>query len=156
VTEETARTDTVANTEAIKTLYQLWSAENNTKTQKLAVFFIAQSILAAGYGLASNPHYLVPAVGVAFSFFWFFSIGRTLAFQQVWRKKIEILLRDATESVRTEFDFYPTSRDKSRLPLYGRMPSTYILLLVPTAGFLAWLGILAQRLFVLFDLVHLF
>lgn len=146
MTEDTAKSNIAHKIEAIKTLFQLWSNENNVKTQKLALFFTAQSILAAAYALGPGTQYLIPSVGMAFSLVWFFSLGRTVAYQKAWKQKIEILMGDAPELVRKEFDLFPTPEEKKKMPLYGKVSSKYVVLLPPAAGFLLWLGIFVYTL----------
>jgi hypothetical protein len=140
--EDTTRDNNANKIEAVKTLFQLWSDENNLKTQKLTLFFTAQSILVSAYTLRTGKQYLIPIIGMVFSFVWFFSIGRTVAFQKIWKTKIDRTLRDTPELIRNAFDFYPTSEDKMKVPFYGKMSAKYILLWPPAVGLLLWLGIL--------------
>ncbi len=146
MSEDTVNSDNIHRIEAIKTLYQLWSGENSGKTQKLTLFFTAQSILVAGYSLGSTTLYLIPIIGMAFSLLWLFSIGRTVAFQACWKAKIDTLLSNAPESVCKEFDFYPTVEDKKMMPFYGKMPGKYILLGPPVVGVPFWLGVFIHAL----------
>ncbi len=137
--QQSAKSDGPHYVEALRTLYQLWAEENRVKTQKLTTYFTAQSILLTAFNLGPDSRALVAAVGAAFCLVWFFSIGRTMAFQDIWKEKIVSILRVAPISVQAAFDFYPTSQDKKNLPWYGRLSATYVLLWPPAVGFLVWL-----------------
>lgn len=130
----------------IELLTDLWKAENAVKTNKLIGFFIVQSILVTAFFSASGNHWAVPSIGIAFSFLWYFCIGRTVAYQKQWALKIQATLKAMPEEHRDTFDVFPTSVEKLTIPLYGKMPSTYILLWPPVAGVLLWIIILTYVL----------
>ena len=133
----------MSDDEKIKTLLHLWESENQIKTNKLMVFFLATTILAASLDINSKLGWFVPILGISFSFIWIFCIGRTVAFQKVWKKKIDNLINSLPENEQEAYAIFPSLKDKEEIPWYGKMSSKYILLWPPMVGCIVWLVILS-------------
>ena len=114
-------------TDAVKKLYDLWSADNNMLNTKLSQLFIVNSLLLAVVSLSLNgkTQSLIPITclfGLAFSALSFFSLRRTLAFRAWYRKKITEFSGDETlpDLLPTPEDelkeFTPTHRLPSHIP----------------------------------------
>jgi hypothetical protein len=86
--------------------------------------------------------WVVPLLGIIFSFFWLFSIGRTVSFQKIWKKRIEKVIDQLDENDQKEFLIFPTDEEKKEMPRYGKMRSTIILILPPVFVSVLWLIIL--------------
>jgi len=115
----------------------LWKAENPVKTNKLMLYLIAQPLLALGAALQDERNvacYFFSTLGILFSVWWFFCIGRTVGYQRLWKHKIMQI--DGKQ-------FFPSEQEKKEyLPWYGRVGSS-VLCLVPTlAGAVVWLIVL--------------
>ncbi len=114
----------------------LWKSENPIKTAKLMAYFAVQPLLALGITHSDSPViscYFFSFLGILFSIWWMFCIGRTLGYQKLWKKKI---IDIGCGSI------FPNKEDKGTLPFYGRVPSNWILLSPPVIGALIWLIIL--------------
>lgn len=132
----------VTTEERIKVLTDLWKSENAIKTSKLIIFFLATSILASALDIRSQFGWFVPVLGMGFSFVWFFSIGRTVAFQKIWENKVDTIIDSLNKTEKPKYDIFPTLEEKIRIPIYGKIPSKYILLWPPIIGFFLWTIIL--------------
>jgi hypothetical protein len=133
--------------EKLEVFLDYWKSENQVKTSKLMMFFLVQSVFAAALNCGPKSRLLVPLLGMAFSFEWFFCIGRTIAFQKYWKTKIDEVQRHLSEGNSNELGIFPTPQDELQFPVYGRMPSKYILLLPPVACLILWLAILVYRIY---------
>jgi hypothetical protein len=127
--------------EVWKVLIDLWKSENSVKTSKLMMFFAVQSLFVVAFNKDNNFDWVVPLLAVLFSLFWYFCIGRTVAFQKYWKKKANDLFSNFSES-KEIYDFFPKTDDKSSFPFYGKMPAGLILLAPPLITFVIWLIIL--------------
>ena len=128
-----------ATVEAIQTSYQLWANESVVKTEKLTLFFIAQSVLLTGFALGNDfGQVLIAVIGVAFSALMYVSMGRTDAYQTIWKRRAEALAADAAEPIEDRFDLYPESEEIGEMPWYKQTSQAYIHY-PPLAGVVVWL-----------------
>ena len=115
----------------------LWKGENPIKTNKLMLYLIAQPVLALGASIQNEGQvscYFFSILGILFSIWWFFCIGRTVGYQKLWKLKISQIAGE---------EFFPSEQEKKdHLPWYGRVNSSVILLLPVIAGALIWLIVL--------------
>lgn len=128
--------------EAIQTAYELWANESMVKTEKLRLFFIAQSVLVTGFvfGIPEG-QVLIALIGMGTSYLLFLSIGRTDAYQTVWQDQAEHLVDEASEPIDDYFDLYPTSSDIQEMAWYKQISQEYIHY-PPFAGFVVWIILL--------------
>lgn len=117
---------------------ELWKFENQVKTQKLMAYLVAQPLLVLG--LASGAKYgevcyfFFSVLGILFSIWWFFCIGRTVGYQTLWKYKIETIASS---------DFFPSKEEKrNQLPWYGKLNAKMIVFSPPVLGAIIWLIIL--------------
>ena len=117
---------------------ELWKFENQVKTQKLMAYLVAQPLLVLG--LASGAKYgevcyfFFSVLGILFSIWWFFCIGRTVGYQTLWKYKIETI---------GSSDFFPSKEEKrNQLPWYGKVNAKMIVFSPPVLGAIIWLIIL--------------
>jgi len=115
----------------------LWKAENPIKSNKLMVYLVAQPMLALGittqqkFGLVC---YFFATLGILFSIWWFFCIGRTLYYQKLWKTKIVQLGGE---------DFFPTEEEKKKCFRVFDIMDSWVVCLGPVmAGALIWLIVL--------------
>jgi len=120
----------------IELYVDLWKAENPIKTNKLMLYLIAQPLLALGMSSGTTSHscYFFSSLGIAFSVWWFFCVGRTIGYQKLWKHKIEEI---------ADVQFFPSKDEKKNLlPWYGTMPSSLVVLGPTVAGAVIWLIVL--------------
>jgi hypothetical protein len=116
----------------------LWKSENPIKTNKLMLYLIAQPLLALGASLQNESNnvacYFFSTLGILFSVWWFFCIGRTVGYQKLWKHKIIQIDGDK---------FFPSNEEKKEhLPWYGGINSSIILLAPILCGAIIWLIVL--------------
>jgi hypothetical protein len=114
--------------EKLKIYTELWKSENPIKTQKLMAYFVSQSILALAASKNSLSLLLFSLLGCAWSAWWLFCIGRTVAYQGLWKAK----------AVKIDPELFPSEVDKATLPWYGRVNARVILLAPPVVGAIVW------------------
>jgi hypothetical protein len=132
--------------EKIKMYFEVWTTENNVKTNKLMIFFVVQTILATTFNYTTKVIWITPVIGIIFSFIWFFCIGRTVAFQKIWKKKIENIAQNSNDPNIKTFAFFPTREEEFDMPFYGKMPSVFITLLPPSIMTFLWSLVLVYKL----------
>jgi hypothetical protein len=117
-------------------LIDLWISENDTKTNKLQMLALVNSILFTGFVFVDEPAgKLVSAlIGLVFSVLWVFSIGNTLSHQKEWQRQI----RELEQRFPQSFNIF-TRVNRREFPIYGRVASVPILIGVPVFATLAWL-----------------
>jgi hypothetical protein len=115
----------------------LWKAENSIKTNKLMLYLTAQPLLALGASLQNERNvacYFFSTLGIFFSIWWFFCVGRTVGYQKLWKHKIIQIQGE---------EFFPSEQEKKEhLPWYARVSSNLIVLLPIVAGAIIWLIVL--------------
>lgn len=121
---------------------ELWKSENPIKTNKLLMYFVVTSILVVALDIKSPIGWLVPALGAGFSFIWLFCIGRTVAYQDFWQRKIMQCLREEQSDGASQYVLFPTTEEKAEMPFYGKLPGRYALLWPPIIGCIIWFAIL--------------
>jgi len=135
---------------AYRMLVGLWAGENPVKTAKLQFLLLTEAVLVAGLVVAGG---LVPKTwplclaGALVSLVWFFSLGRTVLFQQKWRAKTrEIAARHPGDP---RFEVLETG-DRGDFPVIlraaGAVPSSIYLVGVPLLFFICWAGALVLLL----------
>jgi hypothetical protein len=133
--------------EAIQTSYELWANESAVKTEKLTLFFVAQSVLLTGFTLGNRVgQLLISIIGVAFSMLLYISMGRTDAYQTIWERRAKGLVEQASAPVDELFDLYPKDSEISEMPWYKRTGQSYILY-PPIAGFFIWILLLVYIIY---------
>ena len=125
--------------EKLKLFVGLWAGENSIKTNKLSHFFVVQSILVAVLALGTNTglHWIASVLGIVASCVSYFSIGRTIAFQKIWKGRIDGLLEGEPEL--QTFHVFPGVADRDKIPLYGKVPSVIIVLSPPLLALILWI-----------------
>jgi hypothetical protein len=137
--------------EAFKSLLDLWSKENPTKTTKLQVLLAVNALLISAVnvsgGLARTKWFLYLAAAI-FCLIWTLSIGRTALFQDVWQIKIAALQRKYPNDPR--FSILETAKEQKEarwlLRTFGAVPSKWYLLFSPFVFAIAWLTMLVISL----------
>jgi len=132
--------------EKLRIFLGLWTNENGIKTNKLNYFFLVQSILISVLSLNTTIglQLIISLVGIIASFTLFFSIGRTVAFQQVWEHIIKEILEENKElNVR---QLLAVLYRNVKFPLYGIIPSRYLVLFPPIFTVIIWIIMLAYQL----------
>ena len=125
------------NDKKIQIYVDLWKAENPIKTNKLMVYLIAQPLLALGVSMGDKygpAAYFFPVLGILFSGWWFFCIGRTIGHQKLWKMRVE-------EFGGEEF-LLSEEEKKKHIPWYGGMSSSIVCLGPVVAGVVIWLIVL--------------
>ena len=116
----------------VRILIDFWLKENDIKTNKLMMFFLVQSILVGSLVFAGEIRWITALLGTLFSLIWYFCIGRTVAYQKHWKRRIEGILDNDAQ-------LFPSHEEEAQFPLYGKIPTRIILLWPPLAGFVLWL-----------------
>lgn len=128
--------------EAVKSLIQVWTSDNNITVSKLAQYVALQVVLLGFDSLDEHKGRILPFTAVALSAFWFFSMGRTFAHRNAWKDRIHDILVNNDELA--PFDFLDPKYFTSP-PWYGRFSSTLVQLGSVALVGLAWLGVGALR-----------
>jgi len=121
--------------EVAKVIYEMWRHENDIVNQKTAIYFTALSILLVAL---PNAPLITSIVGLGISIIWLISIGRTVAFRVHWKGKIENLLKNSSDLIQRRYSLFPTREEEKKMPWYGRVPSTLVLLGTPLLGAIFW------------------
>lgn len=130
--------------EALKALIQLWTSDNSISVSKVAQYVTLQVVLLGFANLASNKGGLIlPSVAVFLSILWFFSIGRTFAYRDLWRQRIRIIV--AANPELADFDFIDEERSSPRI-WYARLSSKVAQMGTTAIGALCWLAVIVHRL----------
>jgi len=125
-----------------KLLFDLWSAENNVKTNKLQMLMATNAILVSAVSLVGHTVIWIAVAGFVFSLVWVFSIGRTVAYQNHWHQQMEDIRKG--NPAEPLFQVHAT---KTKEPLWGRVPSKYYLIGTPVATTTAWFLVIVYSLF---------
>ena len=109
-------------------LVDLWAGENPIKTAKFLVLLATNALIIAAVSVSGG---LVPKnwplclAGAAFSLVWILSLGRTVLFQEVWRRKIREIAGRYPDDAR--FQVLETGGEREKAPLAmkvtGAVPS---------------------------------
>ena len=130
-----------------KVLLDLWSKEIPIKTTKLQMLLAVNGLLASAVnisgGVSGSKWYIYLAAAV-FCLIWMFSIGRTVLFQDIWQRKLQVLqTRHPNDS---RFSILQTHPYQERVSLvaraFGAVPSKWYLLFSPLLFALVWLTVL--------------
>jgi hypothetical protein len=137
--------------ETFKSLLDLWSKENPTKTTKLQVLLAVNALLVSAVnvsgGITQSKWFLYLAAAI-FCLIWTFSIGRTALFQDIWQIKIAELRSRYPNDPR--FSILETAAQKKQaswlLRTFGAVSSKWYLLFSPFVFAVVWLMILVLSL----------
>lgn len=125
--------------EKLKMFLELWTNENEVKTNKLNYFLLVQSILISIFSLNTTIglQLVASVAGIIVSLILFFSIGRTIAFQQIWKHIIKEILKENKElNIHQLLDVFD---ENVKFPLYGIIPSKYLALFPPVFTTVLWI-----------------
>ncbi len=116
-----------------RVLTDLWISENHTKTSKLQILALVNSIFFTGFILSDEfwGKFVAACIGLIFSFFWLLSIANTVFHQKVWQKQIAQLEGNAHINVFS-------SLDRSGFPFIARVPAPYFIIGTPLFALIAW------------------
>jgi hypothetical protein len=130
--------------EAVKTLIQLWTSDNGISVSKVAQYVTLQVVLLGFANLPPNKGGLIlPIVAVLLSILWFFSIGRTFAYRDLWRRQISAIVSANPELA--DFDFIKEGHSIPRV-WYAWLNSKFAQMGTTVIGGLCWLVFIAYRL----------
>lgn len=122
--------------EKYKLLLELWRSENPIKTAKLQGIMIINSILVPSYVITKHSIF-ISIIGFIVSFFWLFSLGRTIAFQHHWKTQIEDIYRQYPDNPLFDILF----RDR-RFTFLEKVKARYILFGAIWISVAGWLVLL--------------
>jgi len=143
--EKDARNDRRRRYEAV---LRLWEAENPIKTIKLQFFLLTNGLLVPAYGaLASGSSPLAAALtalmAAALNVIWLSSIGRTVAFQRIWKREMEKLCAEDREDPFLRLH----APEEGTLPFWGCVSSSRYLIGAPLGFAAIWTVLLAWAVF---------
>jgi hypothetical protein len=118
--------------EAIKSLTQIQSQDNNVLNQKLSQYLAVQTLIVVVDQKAGWGHIIPPVLGLLTSLIWFFSIGRTIQYRRHWKLRIKKLVDNDKELEPFDFGEPPGK-------WYGALESQWVQLTVPVLGMLLWI-----------------
>lgn len=134
--------------QAYQAVLALWQQENPIKTTKLQVLLAVNGgllgilQLVGGFVRSNAPIFVAGAV---LSTIWLFSIGRSVYYQELWYRKLELLRRAHPDDIR--FAVHDTrdvaaGRKHGMLAILGSVKSRYYLLGAPMLFAITWMVVI--------------
>jgi hypothetical protein len=135
--------------EAVKSLVQVWTSDNSITVSKVAQYVTLQVVLAGFDKLSVNspPNsppgtngLILPIVAVSLSVVWFFSLGRTFAYRDLWKEQIAAIVEE-----NPSLHYFNFLDKPFRPPIYGLFPSNLVQMGTIVFGGFVWLLVIFHR-----------